>query len=114
MRAVNFDFLSSVSVVENNEDSILVELSSTVNQEPCSIIAECPVLNNVEMIDTMIDFDPQNAVPIPYNVQSVKEDTVLTVVDFDNIHAIEGMPFRLTPQQVIDLNNILYDQAEQV
>lgn len=96
MKALEFNFLSSVSLVESNQDSILIKLSTTVNQELCFITAECEVSTDDDMI------------------KSVSNDTILTVLDFYNIHMIKGLPFKLTPQQVIDLNNVLYDELEEV
>lgn len=114
MNAVKFDFLGCVEVLDIDGDRAEIKFSNTVNQPDQYVTAYCDLDSRVEKFETMVDLDPQNAIELPYNVLHVTSDTVLLMDDFDNVYGIQDMPFKLTGQQILSINEQLLEKAERV
>lgn len=114
MNGVKFDFLGCVEVLEIDGNRAEIKFSNTVNQHEQYVTAYCELDSRVEKFETMIDQDPQNAVELPYNVLYVDNLSVFLVDDWDNVHAIQDMPFKLTGHQILSINEQLLEKAERV
>ena len=106
MNAVKFDFLNIVSDVsiENGEVYFALKNSST-SIEKCQLTASIKPKNkslSVDIGDSDIDID----------CLYVDSNTVALVDDFDGLHAVHDMPFKLTGNQVNTINSYLEEIAE--
>lgn len=114
MNAVKFDWLECADVVTINGNQVEIKLCSTVNEEKQYVTGYCELYSKVEFLETMVDLDPQNAVELPYNVLYVDNLSVFLVDDWDNVHAIQDMQFKLTCHQISSINEQLLEKAELV
>lgn len=57
--------------------------------------------------------DPQDGIITEYEYLVVENDVVGIVYDFDEVYAIEGMPVRLTEDQVTILNQKLKEKGKE-
>lgn len=110
--AVKFDFLNEVSVEKAGvkDDVIFFYLadgdSYIAAQVACKVKKISIELNNTN--------DPQQSYDVEIDCHYVDSDSICTVLDFDGVHAIIDMPFKLTPNQLTDLNTYLEDIAAEV
>lgn len=114
MNAVKFDWLECADVVAIHGNQVEIKLCSTVNEEKQYVTGYCELYSQVEYLETMVDLDQQNAVELPYNVLYVDNLSVFLVDDWDNVHAIQDMPFKLTGHQILSINEQLLEKAERV
>lgn len=114
MNAVKFDWLECADVVTIHGNQVEIKLCSTANEDKQYVTGYCEPYSQVEFLETMVDLDPQNAVELPYSVLYVDNLSVFLVDDWDNVHAIQDMPFKLTGHQISSINEQLLEKSERV
>lgn len=105
MKAVKFDWLNQIDIdlgkatlfvdLKNGEESI----NAWTNEIESKMVSR-------EVNKTI---DPQNSEDIEVEVKQLKQDAVFFVEDWDNVHAVDGMPFKLTSSQFNTVNSYLED-----
>ena len=112
MNAVSFDFLNEVSEVELKNGAIYFKLHRTLNSaSPAYITAYIePEVKQISVEDNHT-LDPQSAFDRDIDCFYIDTETVALVDDFDNVHAVQDMPFILTGSQESKINAYLEDIA---
>ena len=108
MRAVEFNWLTTVDVIEYDEYNNVVSFSL---EHGDSYITALVTPTSSDSIEVMVDSNPQNA--IPAKIAQLNPTDVCIVGDYDKVHAISGMPFSLTGQQLYELNLYLYEHIKE-
>ena len=114
MNAVSFDFLNEVSEVSISNGAIYFKLHRTLNSSsPAYVEAYIePRVTQISVEDNHT-LDPQSAFDRDIDCFYIDTETVALVDDFDNVHAIQDMPFKLTGEQVNTINSYLEDIAKE-
>lgn len=110
MNAVKFDWLSEVGDLEVCDGNLYFNLKHSDEAVSCY----CEVKSKIEAFDVSVDSNPQNNVDRNHEVFFVDFETVVFVDDFDNVHAVRDMPFKLTGDQINTINDYLEDEAKPV
>ena len=108
MRAVEFNWLTKVDDVEYNRADNIVCFCLSLADSYVDVQVTPTAKRSVEIIT---DSNPQNAIEVFY--PQLNPNDVCIVGDYDQVHAISGMPFTLTAYQFNDLNNFLYEHIEE-
>ena len=124
MNAVSFDFLNEVSDVEIENGVVYFKLHQTLNSSsPAYITARITPkstqisveFNHTNDPKNSVKFnhanDPQNSFDQDVDCYAVDCESIALVDDFDNVHAIQDMPFILTGSQKSKINAYLEDIA---
>ena len=114
MNAVSFDFLNEVGDVEVSNGIVYFKLHRTLNSaSPAYITAY--IEPEVKQISVEFNHtnDPQNGFDKDIDCYVVDCESIALVDDFDNVHAIQDMPFVLTGEQVNTINSYLEDIAKE-
>ena len=112
MNAVSFDFLNEVSEVSISNGAIYFKLHRTLNSSSPAYITAC-ITPKVTQISVEFNHtnDPQNGFDKDIDCYVVDCESIALVDDFDNVHAIQDMPFILTGSQKSKINAYLEDIA---
>lgn len=112
MNAVSFDFLNEVGVVEVSNGIVYFKLHRTLNSSSPAYITAC-ITPKVTQISVEFNHtnDPQNGFDKDIDCYVVDCESIALVDDFDNVHAIQDMPFVLTGSQESKINAYLEDIA---
>ena len=112
MNAVSFDFLNEVSEVSISNGAIYFKLHRTLNSSSPAYITAC-ITPKVTQISVEFNHtnDPQNSFDKDIDCYVVDCESIALVDDFDNVHAIQDMPFVLTGSQESKINAYLEDIA---
>lgn len=110
MNAVKFDWLTQVDGLEVYDGNIYFYLKHSNETISCY----CEAKSKIEAIEVNVDSNPQNNVDRDHEVFFVEAETVCFVDDFDNVHAVRDMPFKLTGDQINTINDYLKDEAQPV
>ena len=112
MNAVSFDFLNEVSEVSISNGAIYFKLHRTLNSSSPAYITAC-ITPKVTQISVEFNHtnDPQNSFDQDIDCYVVDCESIALVDDFDNVHAIQDMPFILTGSQESKINAYLEDIA---
>lgn len=112
MNAVSFDFLNEVGDVEVSNGIVYFKLHRTLNSaSPAYITAYIePEVKQISVEDNHT-LDPQNGFDRDIDCYVVDCKSIALVDDFDNVHAIQDMPFILTGSQESKINAYLEDIA---
>ena len=110
MNAVKFDWLNEVGGLEVCDGNLYFDLKN--NNEIISCY--CEPKSKIEAIEVTVDSNPQNNLDRDHEVFFVEVETVCFVDDFDNVHAVRDMPFKLTGDQINTINTYLKDEAKPV
>lgn len=108
MRAVEFNWLTTVDVIEYDQDNNVV---SFVLERGDAYVSAHVTPTSFDTIEVMVDSNPQNA--IEAKIAQLKPTDICIVSEYDEVHAISGMPFSLTGQQLYELNLYLYEHIEE-
>lgn len=108
MNAVKFDWLNEVDDLEICDGNIYFNLKHGDEVVSCY----CEAKSKIEAFDVATDSNPQNNVDCDYEVFFVDAETICFVDDFDNVHAVRDMPFKLTGSQINTINTYLKDEAK--
>lgn len=108
MRAVEFNWLTTVDDIEYDQYNNIVSFSL---EHGDSYITAQVTPSSSDSIEVMVDSDQQNA--IPAKIAQLNPTDVCIVGDYDQVHAISGMPFTLTAYQFNDLNTFLYEHIKE-
>ena len=113
MNAVSFDFLNEVSEVSISNGAIYFKLHRTLNSSSSAYITAC-ITPKVTQISVEFNHtnDPQNGFDKDIDCYVVDCESIALVDDFDNVHAIQDMPFILTGSQESKINAYLEDIAK--
>ena len=114
MNAVSFDFLNEVGDVEIENGVVYFKLHRTLNSaSPAYITAYIePEVKQISVEDNHT-LDPQNGFDKDIDCYVVDCESIALVDDFDNVHAVQDMPFKLTGEQVNTINSYLEDIAKE-
>ena len=114
MNAVSFDFLNEVGDVEVSNGIVYFKLHRTLNSaSPAYITAYIePEVKQISVEDNHTN-DPQNGFDKDIDCYVVDCESIALVDDFDNVHAVQDMPFKLTGEQVNTINSYLEDIAKE-
>ena len=112
MNAVSFDFLNEVSEVSISNGAIYFKLHRTLNSSSPAYITACitPKVTQIS-VEANHTNDPQNSFDQDIDCYVVDCESIALVDDFDNVHAVQDMPFKLTGEQVNTINSYLEDIA---
>ena len=112
MSAVSFYFLNEVGDVEIENGVVYFKLHRTLNSaSPAYITAYIePEVKQISVEDNHTN-DPQNSFDKDIDCYVVDCESIALVDDFDNVHAIQDMPFVLTGSQESKINAYLEDIA---
>ena len=112
MNAVSFDFLNEVGDVKLKNGAIYFKLHRTLNSSSPAYITAC-ITPRVTQISFEFNYtnDPQNGFDKDIDCYAVDCESIALVGDFDNVHAIQDMPFILTGSQESKINAYLEDIA---
>ena len=112
MNAVSFDFLNEVSEVSISNGAIYFKLHRTLNSSSPAYITACitPKVTQIS-VEANHTNDPQNSFDKDIDCYVVDCESIALVDDFDNVHAIQDMPFVLTGSQESKINAYLEDIA---
>ena len=110
MNAVSFDFLNDVSEVSISNGAIYFKLHRTLNSSSPAYITACitPKVTQIS-VEANHTNDPQNSFDQDIDCYVVDCESIALVDDFDNVHAIQDMPFILTGSQESKINAYLED-----
>ena len=108
MRAVEFNWLTKVDDIEYDKENNIVRFCLSLEDAYVDAQVTPTQFRNIEV---MIDSNPQNA--IGANIAQLNPTDICIVGDYDQVHAISGMPFTLTAYQFNDLNTFLYEHIEE-
>ena len=114
MNAVSFDFLNEVGDVEVSNGIVYFKLHRTLNSaSPAYITAYIePEVKQISVEDNHT-LDPQNGFDKDIDCYAVDCESIALVDDFDNVYAVQDMPFVLTGEQVNTINSYLEDIAKE-
>ena len=112
MNAVSFDFLNEVSEARISNGAIYFKLHRTLNSSSPAYITACitPKVTQIS-VEANHTNDPQNSFDKDIDCYVVDCESIALVDDFDNVHAIQDMPFVLTGSQESKINAYLEDIA---
>ena len=112
MNAVSFDFLNEVSEVSISNGVVYFKLHRTLNSSSPAYITACitPKVTQIS-VEANHTNDPQNSFDQDIDCYVVDCESIAWVNDFDNVHAIQDMPFILTGSQESKINSYLEDIA---
>ena len=112
MNAVSFYFLNEVGDVEIENGVVYFKLHRTLNSaSPAYITAYItPKVTRIS-VEFNHTLDPQSAFDRDIDCFYIDTETVALVDDFDNVHAVQDMPFVLTGSQESKINAYLEDIA---
>lgn len=112
MNAVSFDFLNEVGDVEIENGVVYFKLHRTLNSSSPAYV-EAYIEPRVTQISVEFNHtnDPQNGFDKDIDCYVVDCESIALVDDFDNVHAIQDMPFVLTRSQESKINAYLEDIA---
>lgn len=108
MNAVKFDWLDVVEVLHSDDREFIIKLLHGSE----FVIFICESKNKIESFEVSNCGNPQNSIDKDFKVYFVDTETVCNVDDFYGLHAIEGMPFKLTGHQINTINSYLEEIAE--
>ena len=112
MNAVSFDFLNEVSEVSISNGAIYFKLHRTLNSSSPAYITACITPKSTQIsVEFNHTNDPQNGFDKDIDCYVVDCESIALVDDFDNVHAIQDMPFILTGSQESKINAYLEDIA---
>lgn len=113
MNAVKFDFLKDVEII--GVDKSLTGIGSQVEIKLHNTMHRI----EPEYITAFVDLDVKEIERYVVNGNDVKvpcfyidADAVCLIDDFDNVHACQDMPFKLTGHQLHTINSYLEDFAD--
>ena len=114
MNAVSFDFLNEVGEVSISNGAIYFKLHRTLNSSSPAYITACitPKVTQIS-VEANHTNDPQNGFDKDIDCYVVDCESIALVDDFDNVHAVQDMPFKLTGEQVNTINSYLEDIAKE-
>ena len=113
MTAVKFDFLNIVSDVSVENGEVYFTLKNSMTSiEQCYLTASIKPKNKSLSVEVNNTNDPQNSRDVDIDCFCVDSNTVALVDDFDGLHAVHDMPFKLTGAQVSTINSYLEEIAE--
>ena len=112
MNAVSFDFLNEVSEVSISNGAIYFKLHRTLNSSSPAYITACitPKVTQIS-VEANHTNDPQNGFDKDIDCYVVDCESIALVDDFDNVYAIQDMPFVLTGSQESKINAYLENIA---
>lgn len=112
MNAVVFDFLNEVSVEKAGvkDDVIFFYLADGDSYVAAQVACKVKKIS-VERNNTN---DPQQSYDVVIDCPYVESDSICKVTYYDDVNAVHQMPFKLTPNQLTDLNTYLEDIAAEV
>jgi len=114
MNAVSFDFLNEVGDVEIEHGVVYFKLHRTLNSASPAYITACIKPKSTQIsVEFNHTNDPQNSFDQDIDCYAVDCESIALVDDFDNVHAIQDMPFVLTGEQVNTINSYLEDIAKE-
>lgn len=108
MRAVEFNWLTKVDDIEYDKANNIVRFCLSLEDAYVDVQVTPTSFDSIEV---MVDSNPQNA--IEAKIAQLNPTDVCIVGDYDQVHAISGMPFTLTAYQFNDLNTFLYEHIEE-
>ena len=112
MNAVSFDFLNEVGDVEIEKGVVYFKLRQTLNSSSPAYITACITPKSTQIsVEVNHTNDPQNSFDQDIDCYVVDCESIALVDDFDNVHAIQDMPFFLTRSQESKINAYLEDIA---
>ena len=112
MNAVSFDFLNEVDDVELENGVVYFKLHRTLNSSSPAYITACITPKSTQIsVEFNHTNDPQNGFDKDIDCYVVDCKSIALVDDFDNVHAIQDMPFILTGSQESKINAYLEDIA---
>ena len=100
MRAVEFNWLTKVDNLEYDKKNNVLSFSLELED---SYVVGYVTPSHTKMIDVAVDSNPQNDIELPILLVDC-DDVCFVGQDYDQVHAISGMPFKLTAYQLNDLN----------
>lgn len=100
MRAVEFNWLTKVDNLEYDKKNNVLSFSLELGD---SYVVGYVTPSHTEMIAVAVDMNPQNDIELPILLVDC-DDVCFVGQDYDQVHAISGMPFKLTAYQLNDLN----------
>lgn len=103
MRSVEFNWLTIVNDVEYDKQNNIVKFTISNSESYVDAFVTPTRYSDVDLIDGSIE----NAVN--GKIAQLSNEDVCIVADYDQVNAINGMPFGLTAYQFNDLNSFLYD-----
>lgn len=110
MNAVKFDWLNEVDDLEVCDGNLYFNLKHGDEVVSCY----CEAKSKIEVFDVATDLNPENNVDRDFKVFFIEAETICFVDDFDNVHAVRDMPFKLTSHQQLVINDYLKDEAKPV
>ena len=114
MNAVSFDFLNEVGDVEIENGVVYFKLHQTLNSSSPAYITACITPKSTQIsVEFNHTSDPQNGFDKDIDCYVVDCESIALVDDFDNVHAVQDMPFKLTGEQVNTINSYLEDIAKE-
>ena len=106
MRAVEFNWLTKVDDIDYDRDNNIVRFSLSLAYESAYVdVQVTPTKQLREEIQN--GRNPQYTDYV--NVAQLNPTDICIVGDYDQVHAISGMPFQLTAYQFNDVNTFLYE-----
>ena len=114
MNAVSFDFLNEVGDVGVENGVVYFKLHQTLNSSSPAYITACITPKSTQIsVEANHTNDPQNSFDQDIDCYVVDCESIALVDDFDNVHAVQDMPFKLTGEQVNTINSYLEDIAKE-
>ena len=114
MNAVSFDFLNEVGDVEVSNGIVYFKLHQTLNSSSPAYITACITPKSTQIsVEFNHTNDPQNSFDQDIDCYAVDCESIALVDDFDNVYAVQDMPFKLTGEQVNTINSYLEDIAKE-
>ena len=114
MNAVSFDFLNIVADVSVDNSEVYFELkNSSTSIEKCSLKAS--ITPKVKQLCVEVNYtdDPQQSFDKDIDCFYVDQESIALVDYFENVYAVQDMPFVLTGSQVNTINSFLEDIAQE-
>lgn len=114
MNAVSFDFLNIVADVSVDNSEVYFELkNSSTSIEKCSLKAS--ITPKVKQLSVEVNYtdDPQQSFDKDIDCLYVDQESIALVDYFENVFAVQDMPFVLTGSQVNTINSFLEDIAQE-
>ena len=100
MRAVEFNWLTNVDNLEYDKKSNVLSFSLELGD---SYVVGYVTPTREEKVPYAVDSNPQNDLEAPILLVDCN-DVCFVGQDYDQVHAISCMPFKLTAYQLNDLN----------
>ena len=99
MRAVEFNWLTRVDNLEYDNNNNVLSFSLELDD---SYVVGYVTPSKIKLVELMVDMNVQNNMDFP--IRLVDCNDVCIVGEYNQVHAISGMPFKLTAYQFNDLN----------